>query len=95
VPASSQSKEVDQTTLSFSLHTSSGTLVELHAQDRATFAEWLDGLLLLRPDALIQTKETADLVQMLTDFGVTTRLLQASGDSHEGTANLNGASVDS
>lgn len=74
------SGESDHSSLSFTLNTSSGTLVELTAPDRTTFSEWVDGLSLLRPDGLIQTKETTDYIQMLTDFGVTVRLLQTPAD---------------
>ncbi|KAM0754890.1 hypothetical protein T439DRAFT_309736 [Meredithblackwellia eburnea MCA 4105] len=68
--------------LAFTIVTTSTTSppIELLAPDGTTYSEWVDGLSLLRPDGNIQTKETADLVQTLTEFGVKVKLLDLSGE---------------
>jgi engulfment/cell motility protein 1 len=53
------------------------------ASDEIIYTEWLDGLNLLLPGGFIATKETADLVQALTDVGVKIRLLDLTGERLE------------
>ncbi|KAK4051977.1 hypothetical protein OIO90_004507 [Microbotryomycetes sp. JL221] len=63
-------------TLTFTLLGSDGPLAEFTAPSSHVYAEWIDGLSLLRTDGNICTKETADFVAALTDMGVKTRLLE-------------------
>lgn len=57
-----------------------GVIAELVAPDQATYAEWVDGLSLLRPDGNISTKETAGFVHVLTEIGVKIKLLDLTGE---------------
>ncbi|GAA6003725.1 hypothetical protein JCM10207_003565 [Rhodosporidiobolus poonsookiae] len=82
LPPASQSTPASQT-LSFTLHSADGPLVELIAPDLTTFSEWVDGLSLLRPDGSISTRDTADYIQALTDIGVKIKLLDLSGERVE------------
>jgi engulfment/cell motility protein 1 len=45
-------------TLTFGLYGPNGVLAQLTASDANTYAEWIDGLSLLRPNGYIHTKET-------------------------------------
>lgn len=56
---------------------------EMVAPDQTVYTEWLDGLNLLLPGGFIATKETADIVQTLTDIGVKIRLLDLTGERLE------------
>ncbi|GAA5998566.1 uncharacterized protein JCM10292_002788 [Rhodotorula paludigena] len=70
--------------LTFTLVTSDGPLVELTAPSSATYSEWVDGLSLLRPEeGSISTRDTADYIQALTDVGVKVKLLDLSGERVE------------
>lgn len=69
--------------LAFSLLSVEGVLAELIAPDRHTFAEWLDGLSLLRPEGNIATQETTDLINVLTEVGVKVKLLDLTGEGSE------------
>lgn len=68
--------------LSISLVGGEVVLAELIAPDQATFSEWMDGLSLLRPGGYISTRETADLIQILTEIGVKVKLLDLRCVSH-------------
>ncbi|KAM0786337.1 hypothetical protein ACM66B_001810 [Microbotryomycetes sp. NB124-2] len=63
-------------TLTFTILGPDGPLAELTCPSRSVYAEWIDGLSLLRTDGNICTKETADYVAALTDLGVKVRLLE-------------------
>lgn len=65
--------------LAFSLLSSEGVVAELVAPDQATYAEWLDGLALLRPEGNISTKETTSLIETLTEVGMKVKLLDLTG----------------
>lgn len=65
--------------LAFSLLSSEGVVAELVAPDQATYAEWLDGLALLRPEGNISTQETTDLINALTEVGMKVKLLDLTG----------------
>lgn len=65
--------------LAFALLSSEGVVAELVAPDQATFAEWLDGLALLRPEGNISTAETTQLINTLTDIGMKVKLLDLTG----------------
>ncbi|KAK4050272.1 hypothetical protein OIV83_003593 [Microbotryomycetes sp. JL201] len=62
--------------LTFTILGTDGPIVELTAPSRSVYAEWIDGLSLLRTDGNICTKETADYVAALTDLGLKVRLLE-------------------
>ncbi|GAA95214.1 uncharacterized protein L969DRAFT_92522 [Mixia osmundae IAM 14324] len=66
--------------LGLSLASSSGKLLELVARSNHQYAEWLDGLSLLRPNGPIKTKETSDLIDHLTDVNLKVKLLDLTGD---------------
>lgn len=69
-------KQTDaETTLTLTLMGTDGPLAELTAPSRSAYAEWIDGLSLLRPEGNICTRETADYVEALTEIGVKVRLL--------------------
>jgi hypothetical protein len=61
------------------------TTADFVAPNASAHSEWLDGLNLLLPDGqgAISTKETADLVQILTDVGIKIKLLDLSGERLE------------
>lgn len=58
-------------------------IADFHTEDPNTYAEFIDGLSLLRPEGYIFTKQTGDLVQTLTDIGIKVKLLDLSGDRVE------------
>ena len=66
--------------LAFVIMSNDGIIAELIAPDEATYAEWVDGLSLLRPDGNISTKETAGYVHVLTEIGVKIKLLDLTGE---------------
>ena len=61
--------------LGFTLLSGDTVLADLQALDANLYSEWLDGLSLLRPDGVIFTADTANLVQSLTELGVKLKLL--------------------
>ncbi len=54
-------------------------MAELVAPDQGTYAEWLDGLALLRPEGNISTRETTELISTLTEVGMKVNLLDLTG----------------
>lgn len=58
-------------------------VAEMTAFDQTSYVEWLDGLNLLLPGGFIATKETAELVQTLTEIGIKIRLLDLTGERLE------------
>jgi engulfment and cell motility protein 1 len=62
--------------LSFSLLTPEGSLVDAIAPDVSRWADWTDGLNMLRRDSgHVASKETADFIQALTEIGLKIKLL--------------------
>lgn len=68
---------------SITLISQDSIIAEIIALDQTSYTEWLDGLNLLLPGGFIATKETADIVQTLTDIGVKIRLLDLTGERLE------------
>ncbi|KAI9440364.1 ELMO/CED-12 family-domain-containing protein [Lactarius indigo] len=70
--------------LSFSLLTPEGSLADAIAPDASRWADWTDGLNMLRRDSgHVASKETADFIQALTEIGLKIKLLDLSGDKVE------------
>jgi len=70
--------------LSFSLITPEGSLADAIAPDVSRWADWTDGLNMLRRDSgHVASKETADFIQALTEIGLKIKLLDLSGDNVE------------
>ncbi|KAI5123515.1 hypothetical protein M0805_006675 [Coniferiporia weirii] len=70
--------------LSFSLLTSEGSLADQIAPDQSRWADWTDGLNMLRRDGgHVATQETAGFVQALTEIGLKIKLLDLSGEKVE------------
>lgn len=71
--------------LSFSLLTPSGSsLADLIAPDQSRWADWVDGVNMLRRDGgHAATEETETFVKALTEIGLKIRLLNLSGDKAE------------
>jgi engulfment and cell motility protein 1 len=64
---------------SFSLITPEGSLADAIAPDVSRWADWTDGLNMLRRDSgHVASKETADFIQALTEIGLKIKLLGAS-----------------
>jgi engulfment/cell motility protein 1 len=64
--------------LSFSLLTPEGSLADAIAPDVSRWADWTDGLNMLRRDSgHVASKETADFIQALTEIGLKIKLLGA------------------
>lgn len=62
--------------LSFSLITPEGSLADAIAPDISRWADWTDGLNMLRRDSgHVSSKETADFIQALTEIGLKIKLL--------------------
>ena len=62
--------------LSFSLLTPEGSLADAIAPDVSRWADWTDGLNMLRRDSgHVASKETADFIQALTEIGLKIKLL--------------------
>jgi len=70
---------------SFSLlSTHEGSLADLIALDQSRWADWTDGLNMLRRDGgHVASKETAGFVHALTEIGLKIKLLDLSGDMVE------------
>jgi len=73
--------------LSFSLYTNSareGSLADQVATDMSRWADWTDGLNMLRRDGgHVATQETAGFVHALTEIGLKIKLLNLSGEKVE------------
>ncbi|KAI0684284.1 ELMO/CED-12 family-domain-containing protein [Cytidiella melzeri] len=70
--------------LSFSLLTASGSsLADQIAPDQSRWADWVDGLNMLRSGGHVASNETDMFVQALTEIGLKIRLLNLSGDKAE------------
>jgi len=71
--------------LSFSLlSTHEGSLADQIAPDQSRWADWTDGLNMLRRDGgHVSSKETAGFVQTLTELGLKIKLLDLSGEMVE------------
>ncbi|UZJ55154.1 hypothetical protein CBS101457_004474 [Exobasidium rhododendri] len=79
----SNSLELNSFNLTFSLLGSSEiSLADFVALNASQFSEWTDGLSMLRSEGgLVNTKETADYIQILTDIGVKVKLLDLTGEA--------------
>ncbi|KAI0299316.1 ELMO/CED-12 family-domain-containing protein [Russula brevipes] len=70
--------------LSFSLITPEGSLADAIAPDISRWADWTDGLNMLRRDSgHVASKDSADFIQALTEIGLKIKLLDLSGDNVE------------
>ncbi|KAI0316748.1 ELMO/CED-12 family-domain-containing protein [Amylostereum chailletii] len=70
--------------LSFSLMTNEGSLADQIAPDQSRWADWTDGLNMLRRDGgHVASQETAGFIQALTEIGLKIKLLDLSGDKVE------------
>ncbi|KIY71885.1 hypothetical protein CYLTODRAFT_389592 [Cylindrobasidium torrendii FP15055 ss-10] len=71
--------------LSFSLLSAhDGSMSDLIAPDQSRWADWTDGLNMLRRDSgHVASKETAGFVQALTEIGLKIKLLDLSGEKVE------------
>ncbi|SPO30783.1 related to Engulfment and cell motility gene 1 protein [Ustilago trichophora] len=59
-------------------------LAEMQALNPSQFSEWTDGLNMLRGEGgVVSTRETADLIQMLTEIGTKVKLLDLTGEQIE------------
>ncbi|XP_006461824.1 hypothetical protein AGABI2DRAFT_71274 [Agaricus bisporus var. bisporus H97] len=76
--------------LSFSLlNAHEGSLVDLIAPDQSRWADWTDGLNMLRKDGgHAPSTETSSFVQALTEIGLKIKLLDLSGEMVEIPTNL-------
>ena len=76
--------------LSFSLLSASGSsLADQIAPDQSRWADWVDGLNMLRRDGgHVASKETEMFVQALTEIGLKIRLLSTASSSHVELAGL-------
>lgn len=77
VPAASSSSTSSPSPLSFSLLSAlEGSLADQIAPDHSRWADWTDGLNMLRRDGgHVASKETAGFVQALTEIGLKIKLL--------------------
>lgn len=67
--------------LSFSLLGQEGSLADVVALDQSSWADWTDGLNMLRRDGgHVATLETAAFVNALTEIGLKIKLLDLSGE---------------
>lgn len=57
------------------------------AENSTSYSDWIDGLNMLRGDHF-STKETADMVQALTEIGLKIKLLDLSGEKVDIPSNL-------
>jgi engulfment and cell motility protein 1 len=80
VPHSSLASTASTSPLSFSLVSAlEGSLADQIAPDQARWADWTDGLNMLRRDGgHVASKETAGFVQALTEIGLKIKLLGKS-----------------
>lgn len=59
-------------------------LAEMQALNASQFSEWTDGLNMLRGEGgVVSTRETADLINMLTEIGIKVKLLDLTGEQIE------------
>ncbi|KAI0343291.1 hypothetical protein BDW22DRAFT_1264593 [Trametopsis cervina] len=77
--------------LSFSLLSPSGSsLADQIATDQSRWADWVDGLNMLRTGGHVASNETDMFVQALTEIGLKIRLLNLSGDKAEIPSGIQG-----
>lgn len=59
-------------------------LAEMQALNSSQFSEWTDGLNMLRGEGgMVSTRETADLIETLTEIGIKIKLLDLTGEQIE------------
>ncbi|KAJ9474881.1 ELMO domain-containing protein [Pseudozyma hubeiensis] len=60
------------------------SLAEMQALNPSQFSEWTDGLNMLRGEGgVVSTRETADLIETLTEIGLKVKLLDLTGEQIE------------
>ncbi|GAC94933.1 hypothetical protein PHSY_002506 [Pseudozyma hubeiensis SY62] len=60
------------------------SLAEMQALNPSQFSEWTDGLNMLRgEDGVVSTRETANLIETLTEIGIKVKLLDLTGEQIE------------
>ena len=60
------------------------SLVEMQALNQSQFSEWTDGLNMLRGEGgVVSTRQTADLIETLTEIGIKVKLLDLTGEQIE------------
>lgn len=65
------------------------SLAEMQALNPSQFSEWTDGLNMLRGEAgVVSTRETADLIETLTEIGIKVKLLDLTGEQIELPSNV-------
>ncbi|CBQ68916.1 related to engulfment and cell motility gene 1 protein [Sporisorium reilianum SRZ2] len=66
------------------LQSPDASLAEMQALNASQFSEWTDGLNMLRGEGgVVSTRETADLIQTLTEIGIKVKLLDLTGEQIE------------
>ena len=66
------------------LQSPDASLAEMQALNASQFSEWTDGLNMLRGEGgVVSTRETADLIQTLTEIGIKVKLLDLTGEKIE------------
>ncbi|TKY88819.1 hypothetical protein EX895_002060 [Sporisorium graminicola] len=66
------------------LQSPDASLAEMQALNASQFSEWTDGLTMLRSEGgVVSTRETADLIQTLTEIGIKVKLLDLTGEQIE------------
>ena len=71
------------------LVSSDACLAEMQALNPSQFSEWADGLNMLRGEGgVVSTRETAHLIQTLTEIGIKVKLLDLTGEQIELPANV-------
>ena len=67
------------------LQSPDASLAEMQALNASQFSEWTDGLNMLRggEGGVVSTRETADLIQTLTEIGIKVKLLDLTGEQIE------------
>jgi len=78
------SERLPASPLSFSLITPEGSLANVIAPDVSRWADWTDGLNMLRRDGgHVSSEETLGFINALTEIGLKIKLLDLSGDKVE------------
>ncbi|KDN40446.1 hypothetical protein K437DRAFT_291531 [Tilletiaria anomala UBC 951] len=82
--------DINSANLIFGLIRAPDTLIaEMGALSQSQFSEWVDGLSMMRGEGgVVSTKDTADLIQVLTEIAVQTKLLDLTGEQIEAPSSL-------
>lgn len=66
------------------LQSPDGCVAEMQALNASQLSEWTDGLNMLRDEGgVVSTRETADLINMLTEIGIKVKMLDLTGEQIE------------